>query len=127
MDLIFENYKELLKEYKILVKEIIPSLNECQMCQSLKCKYCLKFWITCSRCPKDKWFNCYKFNKSKDILINSGEFFISNYVNNFFFDYFNVSDLTNYFLNIDVNELIKEKNMLEIIQNNNKIISNTKK
>ena len=60
-------------------------------------------------------------------MINSGEFFISNYVNNFLFDYFNVSDLTNYFLNIDVNELIKEKNMLEIIQNNNKIISNTKK
>ena len=28
---------------------------------------------------------------------------------------------------MDVNELIKEKNVLEIIQNNNKIISNTKK
>ena len=127
IDLIFGNYKELLNENKILVKEIIPSLNECRMCQSLKCKYCLKFSITCSRCPKDKCFNCYKFNKSKDILINSGEFFISNYVKNFWFDYFNVSDLTNYFLNMDVNELVKEKNTLEIIQNNNEIISNTKK
>ena len=28
---------------------------------------------------------------------------------------------------MDVNELIKEKNILEIIQNNNKTISNTKK
>ena len=28
---------------------------------------------------------------------------------------------------MDVNKLIKEKNILEIIQNNNKIISNTKK
>ena len=28
---------------------------------------------------------------------------------------------------MDVNELIKEKNILEIVQNNNKIISNTKK
>ena len=28
---------------------------------------------------------------------------------------------------MDVNELIKEKNILEIIQNNNKIIYNTKK
>ena len=60
-------------------------------------------------------------------MINSGEFFISNYVNNFLFDYFNVSDLTNYFLNTDVNELIKEKSILEIIQNNKKTISNTKK
>ena len=77
MDPIFGNNKEFLKEYKILVKEIIPSLNECQMCQNLKCKYCLKFSITCGRCPKDKCFNCYKFNKSKDILINSGDFFIS--------------------------------------------------
>ena len=77
MDPIFGNNKELLKEYKILVKEIIPSLNECQMCQNLKCKYCLKFPITCGRCLKDKCFNCYKFNKSKDILINSGDFFIS--------------------------------------------------
>ena len=54
-------------------------------------------------------------------------FLISNSVKNFLFDYFNVSGLTNYFLNMDVNELIKEKNVLEIIQNNNKIISNTKK
>ena len=60
-------------------------------------------------------------------MINSGDVFISNYVQKFLFDYFNVSDLTNYFLNMDVNELIKEKNVLEIIQNNNKIISNTKK
>ena len=45
MDPIFGNNKELLKEYKILVKEIIPSLNECQMCQNLKCKYCLKFSV----------------------------------------------------------------------------------
>lgn len=54
-------------------------------------------------------------------------FLISNSVKNFLFDYFNVSGLTNYFLNMDVNELIKEKNILEIIQNNNKIIYNTKK
>ena len=60
-------------------------------------------------------------------MINSGDVFISNYVQKFLFDYFNVSDLTNYFLNMDVNELIKEKNILEIIQNNNKIIYNTKK
>ena len=54
-------------------------------------------------------------------------FLISNSVKNFLFDYFNVSGLTNYFLNMDVNELIKEKNILEIIQNNHKIIYNTKK
>ena len=60
-------------------------------------------------------------------MINSGDFFISNDVKNFLFDYFNVSYLTNYFLNMDVNELIKEKNILEIIQNNNKIIYNSKK
>ena len=54
-------------------------------------------------------------------------FLISNSVKNFLFDYFNVSGLTNYFLNMDVNELIKEKNILEIIQNNNKIIYNSKK
>ena len=41
------------------------------------------------------------------MLINSGDFFISNYVKNFLFDYFNVYDLTNYFLNMNVNGLIK--------------------
>ena len=46
-------------------------------------------------CKRDKCLKCYRFNKSKDILINSGDFFISNYVQDFLHDYFKVSDLTN--------------------------------
>ena len=97
MDPIFGNNKEILNEYHFLVEEILPSLNDCRFCNELKCKYCKKFCVNCNMCKKDKCFNCYRFNKSKDILINCGNDFILDYVQNFLHVYFKVSDLTNFF------------------------------
>ena len=119
MDLIFGNNKELLKEYQFLVHEILPSLNDCRFCNKLKCKYCKKFCVNCNMCKKDKCQNCHRFNKLKGILINSGDEFISNYIQNFLHDYFKVSDLTNLFLNMDINQIVKEKDLLDVVNFNN--------
>ena len=124
MDPIFAKSKELLKEYRILVNEILPSLNDCRFCNQLKCKYCLKFSVNCNMCKRDKCLKCYRFNKSKDILINSGDFFISNYVQDFLHDYFKVSDLTNYFLKMNINQILKEKDPMHAVKfDNNKLES----
>ena len=42
MEMIFGNEKELIKEYKFLINEVLPSLNACNFCNKLKCKYCKK-------------------------------------------------------------------------------------
>ena len=71
-------------------------------------------------CKKDKCFNCHRFNKSKDILINFGNDFISDYVQNFLHNYFKVSDLTNFFFNIDISPIITEKDPIGVVKFDNK-------
>ena len=39
---IFES-KEIEREFKELIYELIPALNECERCEILKYKYCYKF------------------------------------------------------------------------------------
>ena len=57
-------------------------------------------------------------------MINSGDFFISNYVQDFLHDYFKVSDLTNYFLKMDINQIVKEKDPTGVVKfDNNKLES----
>ena len=57
-------------------------------------------------------------------MINSDDFFISNYVRDFLHDYFKVSDLTNYFLQMDINQIVKEKDPAGVVQfDNNKLKS----
>ena len=51
MELIFGNEKELIKEYKFLINEVLPSLNTCNFCTKLKCKYCKKYSVN-SLCVK---------------------------------------------------------------------------
>ena len=120
MDPIFGKKKDLRKEYQILVNEILPSLNDCQYCNQLKCKYCSQFSVNCNKCKRDRCFKCHRFNKSKDILINCGDFFVSNYVQDFLHDYFKMSDLSNYFLKIDINPIVKEKDPTEVVKFDNK-------
>ena len=75
-------------------------------------------------CKRDKCLKCYRFNKSNNILINDGDFFISNYVQGFLNDYFKVRDLTNYFLKMDINQIVKEKNPMGVVKfDNNKLES----
>ena len=114
MDPIFKNNAELKKEYQLLYKNILPSLNNCGNCNNFKCDYCLKFSVNCSSCIRDKCQNCFEFNRSKDILINSTDVQISNYVSNFLTDYFNASELSNQFFKMKITEEVKEKDPLYI-------------
>ena len=98
------------------MNEILPSLNHCRFCGQLKCKYCLKFPVNCNMCIAEKCLNCHRFNKSKDILTNSDGYFVSSYVQNFLHDYFKVSDLTNYFLIMDINQIVKENDAMKIVK-----------
>ena len=114
MDPIFKNNAELKKKYQLLYKNILPSLNNCGNCNKFKCDYCLKFSVNCSSCIRDKCQNCFEFNRSKDILINSTDVQISNYVSNFLTDYFNASELSNQFFKMKITEEVKEKDPLYI-------------
>ena len=82
-DPFFKNRTDLKREYRIMVKTILPLLNDCGYCGKIKCIYSSKFCLDCSSCFS-KCKNCFEFNKSKDILINCGDEQISNYVKNFF-------------------------------------------
>ena len=114
MDPIFKNNAELKKEYQLLYKNILPSLNNRGNCNNFKYDYCLKFSVNCSSCIRDKCQNCFEFNRSKDILINSTDVQISNYVSNFLTDYFNASELSNQFFKMNITEEVKEKDPLYI-------------
>ena len=61
------------------------------------------------------------------MLINCGDKQIFDYVRNFLFDYFNSSDLTIYFIKMDIIDKVKEKNPINIIKNENKIIKTVEK
>ena len=63
--------KEMEKEFKELIYEIIPSLNECGNCGILKCEHCYKFSVICSSCKKLKCRNCKKYKRSKEILFKN--------------------------------------------------------
>ena len=108
VDPIFENRTDLKREYRILIKNILPSLNDCGYCGKVKCIYSKKISVDCSYC-KNKCQNCHEFNKSKDLLINCGDEQISNYIKKFLIDYFNASDLTNFFLIWILQMKLKEK------------------
>ena len=53
-------------------------------------------------------------------MINCGDFLVSNYVQDFLHDYFKMSDLSNYFLKIDINPIVKEKDPTEVVKFDNK-------
>ena len=78
-------------------------------------------------CIRERCKNCFSFNKSKDILINCRDKHISDFVQNLFLDYFNMSDLSNYCFKIDITNEVKEKNPINIIKNENKIIKTVEK
>ena len=44
-DPIFKNRAELKKEYYFMIKEVLPSLNDCGYCGKIKCIYSKKFSV----------------------------------------------------------------------------------
>ena len=87
MEFIFENEKELIQEYRFLIDKVLPSLNTCKFCNKLKCEYCKNYSVNCNMCKKVRCFNCSRFNKPKEILINSNNKIISDYVKNFLHEF----------------------------------------
>ena len=74
-------------------------------------------------CRKNICFNCKKFDKSKDILINSDNKIISDYVKNFLYEFFSISDLSIFFLNLNI-DVNNSKNLNDISVFNQLIKSN---
>ena len=79
---------------------MLPSLNDCSFCNKLKCKYCKNYSVNCNMCKKDRCFNCARFNKLKDILINSNNKIISDFIKKFLYDFFSISDFSISFFNL---------------------------
>ena len=109
MDPIFDNERELKKEYENLHKNILPKLNACGNRNIFKCKYCKKISVNCNMCRSARCKNCFEFNKSKETLLNSSNTQVWWYMLNFLTDYFSVTEVTKKFLNIDLNDEVKEK------------------
>ena len=84
-------------------------MNNCGNCNNFKCKCCLKFSVNSSSCIKKRCRYCDDFNKSKEILLNCGDFQIERYVRNFLVDYFSVNDLTKQFFKMDIFEEMQKK------------------
>ena len=73
-----------------------------------------KISVNCNMCRSTRCRNCFEFNKSKDILLNSSNTQVSWYVLNFLADYFSVNEVTKKFLNIDLNAEVQEKNIVYV-------------
>ena len=114
MDPIFKSKTDLKKEYENLHKNILPTLNNCGNCNIFKCGYCLKFSVNCNTCIKKRCTKCVNFNKSKDILLNCGDFQIAKYVKNFLVDYFSVNYLTKQFFKLNIADKVQDKNPLYV-------------
>ena len=123
MELIFGSEKDLIEEYRLSINEILPKLNECNFCDKLKCRYYKIYSVNCNVCREVRCFNCTRFNKPKDILINSNNNIISDYVKNILYDFFPISDfsISFYDLNITLNS---SKNISNIQVFNQSIKSN---
>ena len=110
---IFES-KEIEREFKELIYELIPALNECERCEILKYKYCYKFSSRCSLCRKARCTNCYWYNNSIKILVEncSNKSFV--YIVNILCDLYNISNYSfDFFDDLKpIKEKIKEKNVI---------------
>lgn len=65
--------------------------------------------VTCSNCSIERCKNYQTFERSKEILLGSGDEISKQYVANFINDYLGVSEVTVSFFNIKVSEDVKEK------------------
>ena len=63
----------LKRDFKELVEKILLSLNECGNCGVFCCECRKKFSVNCSLCRKARCKNCCNFERSKELLLNSGD------------------------------------------------------
>ena len=97
------------KEFKELLEVILPSLNACGNCSIFCCKYPIKFSMECSFCRESRCKNCTSFERSKEVLLNTGDKISKKYVANFIVDYLNLNDTTAKLFNLNISDSAREK------------------
>ena len=102
--------KELQKEFYEFIKDILPNVLSCGLCQKLSCMWHSKFDVSCLHCRKTECKNCKKFNISKEILLNSASKESVDYIYNFISDFLNISDesINLFFPEIKVEKIEKD-------------------
>ena len=103
--------KEIEIEFKELVNEIIPSLNECVNCNIFECKYCYNFTVNCSSCRKLKYKNCEKYKRTNEMLLQNYSNKSLDCILNFLIDLFKISDYSIDFFNDlkPINDEVKKR------------------
>ena len=114
--------KEMEIEFKELVNEIIPSLNECVNCNIFECKCCYNFTVNCSSYRKLKCKNCEKYKRTKEILFQNYSNKSLDCIVNFLIDLFKISDYSIDFFNDlkPINDEVKRKKDFFLIENDAK-------
>ena len=106
----------LKKEFKEFTEKLLPAVFECGYCNKLVCHSHERFDIECVHCRKIKCNNCFKFNISKDILLDKADEQINDYLINFICDFLNLSSdsIKRYFPNVKI--VRREKVQLSYIK-----------
>lgn len=71
--------------FKELIKEIIPSLNQCEKCNILKCTNCFIFSFSFKQCVKLQCRKCDRYRGTLEFLIENSSKGIFNYITSFLF------------------------------------------
>ena len=102
------------KEFKEFKEKLLPAVLECGYCNKLACHWHGKFHMACANCRKIRCSNCYKFNISKDILLDKADKQTHDYLLNFICDFLNLSSnsIQCYFPNVEI--VKKEKVHLKL-------------
>ena len=79
------------------------------------CQYCKRFSVTCNFCGNEKCRNCCAFERSKELLLNSGDKMSQKCIANFINDYLGMREVTACFFNCKISkELKKEENSFAV-------------
>ena len=73
------------RAFKELIKEVIPSLNQCKKCNILKCTHCFILSFSCEECVKLQCRKCDRYRGTLEFLIENSSKGISNYITSLLF------------------------------------------
>ena len=118
----------LNKEFKEFSEKLMPAVLKCGYCNKLAFAWHGTFDIACGNCRKIKCNNCYKFNISKDILLDGGNEQTRDYLINFICDFLNLSSesIKQYFPNVTIVEKEKQhfkKSYIKSQKNRSQVVS----
>ena len=110
----------LQKEYKEFTEKLLPAVLECGYCNILACHWHGKFVVVCANCRKIRCINCYKFDISKDILLDKADRKTHDYLLNFICDFLKLSStsIQHYFPNVEVKKKEKVHSALSYVKSN---------